>query len=169
MSLYSCFYFVNSLVSGKTWSHFIMTSLFLDAFSTCALPTRRDMKSPTPSGKWPGGWSRAWSRQGEQFTDTCGLISSILRCWTAFRQIIWRHWQAAHVSVVLSDVSEALLSECLYSNNSPNPDLLIRTSGEVRLSDFLLWQVWRRLWSFDTLYPFLWRFLNEKLSKFNGG
>lgn len=43
--------------------------------------------------------------------------------------------------MLLSDVSEALLSECLYSNNSPNPDLLIRTSGEVRLSDFLLWQV----------------------------
>uniref|UniRef100_A0A3P9NJ26 Alkyl transferase n=1 Tax=Poecilia reticulata TaxID=8081 RepID=A0A3P9NJ26_POERE len=39
-----------------------------------------------------------------------------------------------------NDVSEALLSECLYSSNSPNPDLLIRTSGEVRLSDFLLWQ-----------------------------
>uniref|UniRef100_A0A3B5B5U6 Alkyl transferase n=1 Tax=Stegastes partitus TaxID=144197 RepID=A0A3B5B5U6_9TELE len=39
-----------------------------------------------------------------------------------------------------NDVSEPLLSECLYSNNSPNPDLLIRTSGEVRLSDFLLWQ-----------------------------
>ncbi|KAF1388254.1 hypothetical protein PFLUV_G00088290 [Perca fluviatilis] len=38
------------------------------------------------------------------------------------------------------DVSEPLLSECLYSSNSPNPDLLIRTSGEVRLSDFLLWQ-----------------------------
>ncbi|XP_072317307.1 dehydrodolichyl diphosphate synthase complex subunit DHDDS [Eucyclogobius newberryi] len=39
-----------------------------------------------------------------------------------------------------SDISELLLSECLYSYNSPNPDLLIRTSGEVRLSDFLLWQ-----------------------------
>uniref|UniRef100_A0A3B3Z7M4 Alkyl transferase n=1 Tax=Periophthalmus magnuspinnatus TaxID=409849 RepID=A0A3B3Z7M4_9GOBI len=39
-----------------------------------------------------------------------------------------------------NDISELLLSECLYSNNSPNPDLLIRTSGEVRLSDFLLWQ-----------------------------
>uniref|UniRef100_A0A671K5M6 Alkyl transferase n=1 Tax=Sinocyclocheilus anshuiensis TaxID=1608454 RepID=A0A671K5M6_9TELE len=39
-----------------------------------------------------------------------------------------------------NDVSEVLLSECLYSSNSPNPDLLIRTSGEVRLSDFLLWQ-----------------------------
>lgn len=48
---------------------------------------------------------------------------------------------ACLVVVVSSDVSESLLSECLYSNNSPNPDLLIRTSGEVRLSDFLLWQV----------------------------
>ncbi|GAA6071181.1 dehydrodolichyl diphosphate synthase complex subunit DHDDS, partial [Tachysurus ichikawai] len=38
------------------------------------------------------------------------------------------------------DVSEALLSQCLYTSSSPNPDLLIRTSGEVRLSDFLLWQ-----------------------------
>lgn len=40
-----------------------------------------------------------------------------------------------------SDVSESLLDKCLYTNNSPDPDLLIRTSGEVRLSDFLLWQV----------------------------
>uniref|UniRef100_A0A3P8ULR0 Alkyl transferase n=1 Tax=Cynoglossus semilaevis TaxID=244447 RepID=A0A3P8ULR0_CYNSE len=39
-----------------------------------------------------------------------------------------------------NDVSETLITECLYSNKSPNPDLLIRTSGEVRLSDFLLWQ-----------------------------
>lgn len=41
----------------------------------------------------------------------------------------------------LSDVSESLLDKCLYSNHSPHPDILIRTSGEVRLSDFLLWQV----------------------------
>lgn len=40
-----------------------------------------------------------------------------------------------------SDVSESLLDKCLYTSNSPDPDLLIRTSGEVRLSDFLLWQV----------------------------
>ncbi|KAM6296095.1 dehydrodolichyl diphosphate synthase complex subunit DHDDS isoform 2-T2 [Aegotheles albertisi] len=39
-----------------------------------------------------------------------------------------------------NDVSESLLDKCLYTNNSPDPDLLIRTSGEVRLSDFLLWQ-----------------------------
>lgn len=43
----------------------------------------------------------------------------------------------------LSDISESLLDKCLYTNHSPHPDILIRTSGEVRLSDFLLWQVSR--------------------------
>lgn len=49
----------------------------------------------------------------------------------------------ASVSCPPSDVSESLLDKCLYSNHSPHPDILIRTSGEVRLSDFLLWQVGR--------------------------
>ncbi|KAM3829570.1 dehydrodolichyl diphosphate synthase complex subunit DHDDS [Vipera latastei] len=39
-----------------------------------------------------------------------------------------------------SDVSEYLIDKCLYSCKSPHPDILIRTSGEVRLSDFMLWQ-----------------------------
>uniref|UniRef100_A0A8C0X9Q0 Alkyl transferase n=1 Tax=Castor canadensis TaxID=51338 RepID=A0A8C0X9Q0_CASCN len=52
-----------------------------------------------------------------------------------------------------SDVSESLLDKCLYSNHSPNPDLLIRTSGEVRLSDFLLWQASHSCLVFQ---PILW-------------
>lgn len=39
-----------------------------------------------------------------------------------------------------SDVDQQLLQNCMYTNKSPNPDLLIRTSGEVRLSGFLAWQ-----------------------------
>lgn len=39
-----------------------------------------------------------------------------------------------------SDISEDLMDQCLYTRKSRDPDLLIRTSGEMRLSDFLLWQ-----------------------------
>ncbi|KYN20300.1 Dehydrodolichyl diphosphate synthase [Trachymyrmex cornetzi] len=38
-------------------------------------------------------------------------------------------------------INEDLISNCLYTYKSPNPDLLIRTSGETRLSDFLMWQI----------------------------
>lgn len=40
----------------------------------------------------------------------------------------------------VEDISEDLISQCLYTNQSPDPEVLVRTSGEVRLSDFLLWQ-----------------------------
>lgn len=51
-------------------------------------------------------------------------------------------------------VSEALISEHLYTRGQPDPDLLIRTSGELRLSNFLLWQVaYAELWVTDILWP----------------
>lgn len=40
-----------------------------------------------------------------------------------------------------SDLSVEIIDNCLYTYPSPPPDLLIRTSGETRLSDFMLWQV----------------------------
>ncbi len=51
-------------------------------------------------------------------------------------------------------VDEALLSEHLYTRGLPDPDLLIRTSGELRLSNFLLWQVaYAEIWVTETLWP----------------
>lgn len=41
------------------------------------------------------------------------------------------------------DINEELITKCLYTHDSPEPDLLIRSSGEIRFSDFLLWQVSR--------------------------
>lgn len=39
------------------------------------------------------------------------------------------------------DITDDLVRQCMYSGQSSDPDLLVRTSGESRLSDFLLWQV----------------------------
>ena len=39
------------------------------------------------------------------------------------------------------DIDEGLVSECLYTGSLPDPDLLIRTGGESRISNFLLWQI----------------------------
>jgi len=41
----------------------------------------------------------------------------------------------------VEDIDEQTISNHLYTNNQPDPDLLIRTSGEVRLSNFLTWQL----------------------------
>jgi undecaprenyl diphosphate synthase len=51
-------------------------------------------------------------------------------------------------------IDEAVLSDHLYTRGLPDPDLLIRTSGELRLSNFLLWQAaYAELWVTETLWP----------------
>lgn len=53
-----------------------------------------------------------------------------------------------------SDISAELFSEYLYAHDIPDPDLLIRTSGEMRLSNFLTWQsAYSELVFVKTLWP----------------
>ncbi|HID10443.1 MAG TPA: isoprenyl transferase [Candidatus Latescibacteria bacterium] len=52
------------------------------------------------------------------------------------------------------DVDEAVFSAHLYTAGLPDPDLLIRTSGELRVSNFLLWQMaYTEIWVTDVLWP----------------
>src|SRR5262249_22227604 len=52
------------------------------------------------------------------------------------------------------DISEKKISESLYTADIPDPDLLIRTSGEMRISNFLLWQIaYTELLVTPTLWP----------------
>jgi undecaprenyl diphosphate synthase len=51
-------------------------------------------------------------------------------------------------------VDEAAISERLFTAHLPDPDLLIRTSGELRISNFLLWQIaYAEIWVCDVLWP----------------
>ncbi|HZI31119.1 MAG TPA: isoprenyl transferase [Candidatus Binatia bacterium] len=52
------------------------------------------------------------------------------------------------------DITEAVISDHLWTRNIPDPDLLIRTSGEMRVSNFLLWQIsYAELVITPTLWP----------------
>jgi len=52
------------------------------------------------------------------------------------------------------DLDEKRFSEFLYTAHQPDPDLLIRTSGEMRISNFLLWQIaYSEIWVTETLWP----------------
>ncbi len=66
--------------------------------------------------------------------------------------------QRAEEGVPLKDVADNLTSEDiaerLYCNDAPDPDLIIRTSGELRLSGFMLWQsAYSELYFCDSLWP----------------
>lgn len=54
----------------------------------------------------------------------------------------------------LEKIDENTFSNLLYTKDCPDPDLLIRTSGEYRISNFLLWQIaYAELYFTKTLWP----------------
>lgn len=62
--------------------------------------------------------------------------------------------EVAEGGIELEAVDEASLSKHLYTGNDPDPDLIIRTSGEQRISNFLLWQgAYSELVFVDQLWP----------------
>lgn len=60
----------------------------------------------------------------------------------------------ANKKLKASDIDETTLNRFMYTKNLADPDLLIRTAGEMRLSNFLLWQIaYTELWFTDVLWP----------------
>ncbi|MBP3490503.1 undecaprenyl diphosphate synthase family protein, partial [bacterium] len=54
----------------------------------------------------------------------------------------------------IDDINAQMISDNLYTKTQPDPDLIIRTSGEERISNFLLWQLaYSELWFTDKLWP----------------
>jgi undecaprenyl diphosphate synthase len=65
---------------------------------------------------------------------------------------IAREIEAGRLDV--SDIDEKVISQHLYTRGIPDPDLLVRTSGEMRISNFLLWQIsYAEIYVTETLWP----------------
>ncbi|MFQ5898608.1 MAG: isoprenyl transferase [Candidatus Methylomirabilia bacterium] len=62
--------------------------------------------------------------------------------------------QVQHGEIAPEEIDELRIAEALYTHGVPDPDLLVRTSGEMRISNFLLWQLaYTEFWITPTLWP----------------
>jgi undecaprenyl diphosphate synthase len=99
------------------------------------------------------GWARDATRQNSGMVLTLALnYSARSEIVDAFRAIV--DAAAANGGLHHLRVDEDLVSRHLYTRNLPDPDLVIRTSGEMRLSNFLLWQLaYAEILVTPTLWP----------------
>ncbi|GMB10241.1 MAG: isoprenyl transferase [Candidatus Improbicoccus devescovinae] len=59
-----------------------------------------------------------------------------------------------NLKIKKEDITEEVFSNYLYTRGMPDPDLIIRTGGEARMSNFLLWQsAYAEFWNTNTLWP----------------
>ncbi len=102
---------------------------------------------------------RALIQEGESRTrQNAGLTLTIAISYGAQAEIVnaARLIAAAHKrgEIDLNEIDEGLFSRFLYTESMPDPDLVIRTSGEQRLSNFMLWQsAYAELLFMDVFWP----------------
>ena len=90
----------------------------------------------------------------EQTARNAGMLFNIALNYGGRAEIVEAARRAIASGINPADLDEQHFSEFLYTAGQPDPDLLIRTSGEMRVSNFLLWQIaYAEIWVTDTLWP----------------
>jgi undecaprenyl diphosphate synthase len=83
-----------------------------------------------------------------------GLLFNIALNYGGRAEIVDAARRAIESGLRPAELDEQKFSSLLYTAGQPDPDLLIRTSGEMRVSNFLLWQIaYAEIWVTDTLWP----------------
>ena len=90
----------------------------------------------------------------QQTASNTGMLFNIALNYSGRTEIVDAARRAIASGVAPGDLDERRFSEFLYTAGQPDPDLLIRTSGELRVSNFLLWQIaYAEIWVTETLWP----------------
>lgn len=94
----------------------------------------------------------------DQTQENTGLLLNVALNYSGRTELVdavrslYRH--AVQQGLMPEDIDEAVIQAHLYTAGLPDPDLLIRTSGEMRISNFLLWQIaYTELYVTDALWP----------------
>ncbi|MEN2768955.1 isoprenyl transferase [Ornithinibacillus sp. 16A2E] len=109
----------------------------------------------------------------EKTKDNTGLIVNFALNYSSRREILQaichviREAEGQHLSI--DQLDESVFQNYLYTKNLPDPDIVIRTGGEKRVSNFLLWQSsMSELYFIDVLFPdFTREFLEKAINEVN--
>ncbi len=86
--------------------------------------------------------------------DNQRLVLNIAWNYGGRDELVWAIQQIMAAGYAPDQVDEGLISRYLFTSASPDPDLIIRTSGEMRVSNFLIWQgAYSELYVTPTLWP----------------
>src|SRR5437868_2477382 len=90
----------------------------------------------------------------QQTAHNTGMQFNIALNYGGRAEIVDAARRAMAAGVAPEQLDERRFGEFLYTAGQPDPDLLIRTSGEMRVSNFLLWQIaYSEIWVTETLWP----------------
>jgi undecaprenyl diphosphate synthase len=93
-------------------------------------------------------------RASEATTGSSGMLFNIALNYGGRAEIVDAARRAIESGIAPDDLDEARFADFLYTTGQPDPDLLIRTSGEMRVSNFLLWQIaYAEIHVTDVLWP----------------
>jgi undecaprenyl diphosphate synthase len=89
-----------------------------------------------------------------QTASNTGMQFNIALNYGGRTEIVDAARRAMAAGLAPEDLDEQRFGSLLYTAGQPDPDLLIRTSGEMRVSNFLLWQIaYAEIWVTETLWP----------------
>jgi undecaprenyl diphosphate synthase len=90
----------------------------------------------------------------ERTSKNTGMIFNIALNYGGRAEIVDAARRAIEAGIRPAELTEERFSKFLYTAGQPDPDLLIRTSGEMRVSNYLLWQIaYAEIYVTDTLWP----------------
>ena len=90
----------------------------------------------------------------QQTAGNSGMLFNIALNYGGRAEIVDAARRAIAAGIRPEDLDERRFGDFLYTAGQPDPDLLIRTSGEMRVSNFLLWQIaYSEIWVTETLWP----------------
>jgi undecaprenyl diphosphate synthase len=86
--------------------------------------------------------------------ENTGMQFNIALNYGGRTEIVHAARRAIELGIPAAELDESRFASLLYTAGQPDPDLLIRTSGELRVSNFLLWQIaYAEIWVTDALWP----------------